>query len=104
MPENKGVMIYRSSRGKVAIEVKVDNNDVWVTQKDLARLFKTTKPNVSMHIRNIFKEKELEKYAVVKDFLTTARDGKNYNVSYYNLDMVMSLGFRVKSREAIKES
>ena len=101
--ENKGeMMIYKGKNGKLELKVKLDQNDVWLTQKDLTKLFKTTKPNISMHIRNIFQEDELEESSVVKDFLTTASDGKNYTIRYYNLDMVLSVGFRVKSKEAIR--
>ena len=70
---------------------------VWLTQAQMTQLFQTTKQNVSLHIGNIFKEGELNKNSVVKDFLTTAADGKSYHTSYYNLDVIISVGYRVKN-------
>ena len=71
---------------------------VWMNQKQIAELFDTTVPNISMHISNILKEGELEPNSVVKDYLTTAADGKQYNVTFYALDMVLAIGFRVRSK------
>ncbi len=79
------------------IDVMLENDTVWLTQGQMAELFLSTKQNISLHVNNIFKEAELEKGAVVKDFLTTASDGKRYNMKYYNLDVIISVGYRVKS-------
>ncbi|MEA1955219.1 MAG: RhuM family protein, partial [Campylobacterota bacterium] len=72
----------------------------WLTQNMIAELFDTTKQNISLHIKNIFEGGELEKVSVVKDFLTTAKDGKNYKTKYYNLDAIISIGYRVNSKKA----
>jgi len=74
------------------------NGNVWLNQNQLAELFGTSVPNVSMHISNILKEKELEEVLVVKEYLTTAADGKNYNVTFYSLDLILAVGFRVRSK------
>ena len=71
---------------------------MWLTQQQMTLLFETTKQNISLHINNIFKEKELDKNSVVKDYLTTAADGKKYRTQYYNLDVIISVGYRVKSQ------
>ena len=94
----KSVIIYRSEDGTVQLEVQLYEETVWLTQHQMTVLFETTKQNVSLHINNAFKEGELERDSVVKDFLTTASDGKNYHVLYYNLDAIISVGYRVKSR------
>ncbi len=96
------VLIYELETGKIKIEVKFEDETVWLNQNQMAQLFQVTKQNVSLHINNIFLEEELDKKAVVKEFLTTASDGKNYNVIYYNLDVVISVGYRVKSKIGTK--
>lgn len=80
-----------------SIEVRVEDETVWLTQLQMAELFEATKQNISLHINNIFKEKELYKDSVVKYSLTTASDGKRYNTAFYNLDVIISVGYRVKS-------
>ena len=80
-----------------SIEVRVEDETVWLTQLQMAELFEATKQNISLHINNIFKEKELYKDSVVKYSLTTASDGKRYNIAFYNLDVIISVGYRVKS-------
>ncbi len=90
-------LLYTSEDGRIKINVRLENNTVWLTQADMVTLFQTTKQNVSLHIRNIFKEGELIEDSVVKYFLTTARDGKSYKVKHYNLDVIISVGYRVKS-------
>ena len=82
---------------EVKLEVRLENETVWLTQAQMAELFQTSKQNVSLHTNNIFKEKELSPDSVVKDSLTTAADGKKYRVKYYNLDVIISVGYRVKS-------
>ena len=79
------------------LEVRLEEETVWLTQAQMAELFQTSKQNVSLHTNNIFKEKELSQNSVVKESLTTAADGKNYRVKYYNLDVIISVGYRVKS-------
>jgi hypothetical protein len=77
--------------------VKLENETVWLTQGQMAELFQTTKQNVSLHIQNVFMEKELREDSVVKESLTTASDGRNYQTKFYNLDVIISVGYRVKS-------
>ncbi|MFH1859750.1 MAG: virulence RhuM family protein [bacterium] len=91
------IIIYKDEDGQTKIEVRFDDDTVWLTQSALAELFQTTKQNISQHIKNIFDEGELQQKSVVKDFLTTAMDGKNYTTNYYNLDLIISVGYRVKS-------
>ncbi|MBQ8634809.1 virulence RhuM family protein [bacterium] len=91
------IIIYQTQDGQTKIDVKIENETVWLTQKDMAEFFETTKQNVSTHIKNIFNEGELNENSVVKDFFTTADDGKNYNTKHYNLDVIISVGYRVKS-------
>jgi len=93
-------LIFTSSAKEESIEVKVFEESVWLTQNMIAKLFDTTKQNVSLHLKNIFESGELEKVSVVKDFLTTAKDGKNYKTKYYNLDAIISVGYRVNSKKA----
>lgn len=101
MKNNKSqIIIYKTEDGQTKIEVRFDGDTVWLTQLALAELFQTTKQNISQHIKNIFEEKELQSNLVVKDFLTTATDGKNYTTNYYNLDLIISVGYRVKSSVA----
>ncbi len=88
--------------GIINIDVKVENYKVWLTQGQLAELLNCSVVNISQHINNIFKEDELEEKSVIQYFLITATDGKNYRVKHYNLDMIISLGFRVNSKEAVK--
>ena len=90
-------LLYRTSDGQTRLEVRLENETVWLSQNQMAELFQTSIPNVSMHIRNVFAEGELQRGAVVKEFLTTAADGKNYKTSFYNLDVIISVGYRVKS-------
>ena len=82
---------------EIKLEVRLEDETVWLTQAQMAELFQTSKQNVSLHTNNIFKEKELSPDSVVKDSLTTAADGKKYRVKYYNLDVIISVGYRVKS-------
>ena len=91
------IIFYTADDGQVKIEVTLQNEDVWLTQNAMAKLFDTTKQNISLHIQNIFKEGELEENSVVKNSLTTASDGKNYKTKLYNLDVIISVGYRVKS-------
>jgi hypothetical protein len=90
-------LLYQTSDGQTRLEVRLENETVWLTQNQMAELFQTSIPNVSMHIRNVFGEGELQPGSVVKEFLTTAADGKNYQTKFYNLDVIISVGYRVKS-------
>lgn len=94
------VIIYEGADGAPSIEVCMQGETAWLTQKQLAELFGTTKQNISQHIDNILKGGELAENSVVKKILTTANDGKNYNTEHYNLDMIISLGYRINSRIA----
>lgn len=95
--DNNKILIYTSDDGQVKIEVRLEEENVWLTQNAMAELFDTTKQNISLHIRNIFEENELNENSVVKENLTTASDGKNYKTKFYNLDLIISVGYRVKS-------
>ncbi|MBI2225405.1 MAG: virulence RhuM family protein [Betaproteobacteria bacterium] len=90
-------LLYQTSDGQTRLEVRLENETVWLSQNQMAELFQTSIPNVSMHIRNVFAEGELQPGAVVKEFLTTAADGKNYQTKLYNLDVIISVGYHVKS-------
>ena len=94
------MIIYVSKDGNVKVDVNIENEDIWMSQDVMANLYGTSKQNISYHINNIFKEEELDKNSVVKDFLTTAKDGKNYNVSHYNLDAIIAVGYRINSKKA----
>ena len=93
------IIIYQADQASSHIEVRIEGETVWLTQAQMVLLFDSTKQNISLHINNCFKEKELESISVVKDSLTTAKDGKNYKVKYYNLDVIISVGYRVKSKQ-----
>ncbi len=93
-------LIFTSQSGESTIEVRVQDDSVWLTQNLLAELFQTTKQNVSLHLKNIFQNGELDENSVVKDFLTTASDGKNYKTKFYNLEAIISVGYRINSQRA----
>ncbi|MGE6218989.1 RhuM family protein [Nubsella zeaxanthinifaciens] len=97
MEENQ-IIIYQAADGKANIEVKVENDSVWLSQSQMQELFNQTKQNISLHINNIFKEGELAPISVVKESLTTASDGKKYKTKYYSLDVIISVGYRIKSQ------
>jgi len=94
---NSEILFYQTEDGQSRIQVRLENDSVWLTQAQLAELFQTTKQNVSLHIKNVFSEGELDPESVVKEYLTTAADGKKYNTSHYNLDVILSVGYRVNS-------
>lgn len=96
-PSGSNILVYQSEDGRTRIDVRLEGQTVWLSQARMAELYQTSIPNVSMHIRNIFQEKELEAESVVKEFLTTAADGKNYRVTYYNLEVILAVGYRVRS-------
>lgn len=109
MPEDKktlstdkqgDIVIYQSDDGETKINVRFVDETVWLTQQQLCDLYQTSKSNISEHIKHIFEEEELEENSVVRKFRTTASDGKKYLTTYYNLDMIISLGYRIKSKIA----
>ena len=101
--ESQGeILIYATDDGHVKLDVKLENETLWMSQQMMAELFQTTIPNINIHIKNIFEDGELDIDSVIKDFLTTAADGKNYKIKFYNLDMIISVGYRVKSVIATK--
>ncbi|VGO22047.1 virulence RhuM family protein [Pontiella sulfatireligans] len=91
------LIIYKTKDGKASVALHARDGNVWLSQSQLAGLFATSKQNVSAHILNILEENELDEVSVVKDFLTTAADGKDYNVRHYALPMILAIGFRVRS-------
>ena len=95
--ENNRLVSYTSEIESQPIDVLIENETVWLTQLQMVLLFQSTKQNISLHIANIFKEGELEENSVVKEYLTTATDGKKYKTKLYNLDVIISVGYRVKS-------
>lgn len=97
MQNETNILIYQTEEGNTKIDVRLENETVWMTQKAIAELYQSTKQNISLHIKNIFEEKELNEDAVVKFYLTTARDGKNYKTKHYNLEMIIAIGYRVRS-------
>jgi hypothetical protein len=96
------LLIYQSEDGRTRIEVQLQDETVWLSQKLMADLFQTSKQNIGQHLKNIFEEGELREYAVVKKFFTTAADGKKYQTRFYNLDAIISVGYRVKSHVATR--
>ncbi len=97
MTNKTEILLYQTEDGQTKVEVRLENETVWLTQAQMVELFQTTKQNISLHIRNIFQEGELQEVSVVKDYLTTASDGKSYKTNFYNLDVIISVGYRVKS-------
>ena len=100
--EQKSEIVLYQPEGAVSLEVRLENETVWLTQQQMSELFQTTKQNISLHTGNIFKEKELDRDSVVKESLTTASDGKSYRTKYYNLDVIISVGYRVKSQRGTR--
>ncbi len=97
MEDQNEIIIYSGADGGTRIEVKFTGETVWLSQQQLCELYATSKANVSEHIKHIFEDAELDKESVVRKFRTTAADGKSYNVTFYNLDMIISLGYRIRS-------
>lgn len=96
MEENK-MIIYTSIDGQTKIDVRLEDETLWLTQAQMCELYQTSKSNVSEHIKHIFEEGELDEESVVRKIRTTASDGKSYNTTFYNLDMIIALGYRIKS-------
>jgi len=101
--ESKGeIVIYQTQAGTTQLGVRLDGETVWITQDQMTQLFQRDKSTISRHIKNIFEDGELDENSVVAYFATTANDGKNYNVAYYNLDVIISVGYRVKSQRGVQ--
>ena len=96
--EENNIIIYNTEDGKAKVILYAKDGNIWMNQNQLAELFDTSVPNISMHISNILRDGELQENSVVKEYLTTASDGKEYNVTFYSLDMILSIGFRVRSK------
>ena len=91
------LVLYSSEDGETQMHLRVDGETIWLSQGEIAELFQTTKQNVSLHAKNILEEGELRADSVVKESLTTAADGKNYRTKLYNLDLILAIGYRVRS-------
>ena len=105
MKNSSQILIYPTERGQTKIEVRLENETVWLTQKLMAELFQTTKQNISLHIQNIYNEGELPPEATVKEYLTVQKEGDRQvsrTVDFYNLDMIISVGYRIKSHVATR--
>ena len=100
-PQNR-MLIYAIRSGQPVIDVQVDGETMWLTQAQLVRFFDSSKVNISEHIKNIFNEGELNAEAVIRKFRTTAWYGKTYMIQHYNFDMIISLGYRVRSQVATR--
>lgn len=96
------IIIYNTEDGKASVSLMTKDGDVWMNQNQIAELFDTSKQNISLHIINILEDRELDSISVVKSYLTTASDGKEYNITFYNLDMILAVGFRVRSKRGIQ--
>ncbi len=94
----RNIIIYNTADGKASVALYAKDGNIWMNQNQLAELFATSKQNIGQHISNILKEGELDEKSVVKNYFTTADDGKKYNVTFYSLDMILAIGFRVRSK------
>jgi len=99
---NSNILIYQSEDGQTKIQTRLEDETVWLTQAQICELFQKSKSTISEHIKNIFESEELIENQVVRNLRTTANDGKNYNTNFYNLDMIISVGYRVKSLQGTK--
>lgn len=95
------IVLYQPDES-TSIEVRLEDDTVWLTQAQMSELFQTTRNNITLHVRNIFKEGELSEFSVCKESLLTASDGKRYNTKFYNLDVIISVGYRVKSQVGVR--
>ena len=96
--EKQNIIIYKTQDGKVKLSLYARDGSVWMNQNQIAELFDTSKQSISYHIINILEDNELDENSVVKNYLTTASDGKSYEVTFYSLDMILAIGFRVRSK------
>ncbi len=102
MEQENNIIIYTTSDGKASVALFARDGKVWMNQSQMAELFDTSKQNISLHIQNILKDNELESNSVVKNYLTTAADGKEYSITFYALDMILAVGFRVRSVRGVQ--
>lgn len=102
METQQNIIIYKTDDGKVKIALYAKDGSIWLNQNQLANLFDTSKQSISYHIINILEDNELDKNSVVKNYLTTASDGKSYEVTFYGLEMILAIGFRVRSKRGVQ--
>jgi len=102
MKNNSNILIYQNDNGNIKVDVRFEDESLWLSQAQICEVFGKAKSTISEHIKAIFDEEELDKEAVVRNYRTTATDGKNYDVAYYNLDMIIAIGFRVRSSTGTK--
>ena len=102
METQQNIIIYKTDDGKVKIALYAKDGSIWLNQNQLANLFDTSKQSISYHIINILEDNELDKNSVIKDYLITAQDGKQYQVKHYSLDMILAIGFRVRSPRGVQ--
>ena len=100
--DEQRIIIYNSEDGRAKVTLYARDGSVWMNQSQLAELFDTSIPNISMHISNILKDRELVRDSVIKEYLTTATDDKQYNVTFYSLEMILAIGFRVRSKRGVQ--
>ena len=100
--EESNIIIYNTPDGKAKVSLMTRDGNVWMNTEQLCELFATSKQNISSHILNILKDNELDENSVVKSYLTTAADGKKYNVKFFSLDMILAIGFRVRSKRGVQ--
>ena len=101
--KNIGEIVLYQPDDIIRLEVRIEDETVWLTQMQMAELFQTTLPNINLHLKNIYEEEELEEISTIKDFLIVRQEGKRYvqrHISFYNLDAIISVGYRIKSRSA----
>ncbi len=96
------LILYTTEDGRSQIKLRADQQTVWLTQLDMAELFDATKQNISLHLKNVFSDKDLGTKAVVKESLTTAADGKQYHAQLYNLDATLAVGYRVRLPRGVR--
>lgn len=96
------LILYTTDDGRTQLHLRVEGDSIWLSQLEIAELFQTTKQNVSLHAKNIFEDGELRQDSVVKESLTTAADGKNYRTKLYNLDLILAIGYRVRSSRGVQ--
>lgn len=100
--QSNSILIYRADDDRLRLEVKLENQTIWLSQKQIGELYQKGKATISEHIKHIFEDGELDENSVVRNFRTTAADGKNYNVTFYDLDMILAIGYRVRSHVGTK--
>ncbi|QKF81749.1 RhuM family protein [Halarcobacter ebronensis] len=100
--ENQNILIYKNQNGNIKVDVRFEDESIWLSQSQICELYGKAKSTISEHIKAIFEDEELDRNSVVRNFRTTANDGKNYSVEYYNLDVIIALGFKVRSNTGTK--